>query len=123
MNKIDEVLTRGVTNVIPSSKKLTELLESQKKLNIYFGVDPTATHLHIGNGVALRKLQQFVELGHNVKFLIGDFTALIGDTSDKDTERPVLTTNKFRKILKNTKSTPANFGFFKNGNSIPQQMA
>ncbi len=101
---ISEVMTRGVVNVIPGSKKLEELLKSKKKLNVYFGVDPTATHLHIGNGVALRKLQKFVDMGYTVKFLIGDFTALIGDTSDKDTERPVLTyeqiQNNFRDFKK-----------------------
>lgn len=103
MNKIDELLSRGITNVIPSNQKLAEILKSGKKLNIYFGVDPTATHLHIGNAVALRKLQQFVELGHNVKFLIGDFTALIGDTSDKDTERPVLTYEQIQENFKKYK--------------------
>lgn len=103
MDKIEEVLTRGVTNIIPNRKKLEDLLKSGKKLNIYFGVDPTATHIHIGNAVALRKLQSFVELGHNVKFLIGDFTALIGDTSDKETERPVLTPEEIKNNFKNYK--------------------
>jgi len=91
MNDIDELLTRGVANIIPGKDELRKLLESGKKLNVYLGIDPTATHIHLGHAVPLRKLQQFAELGHNVTFLIGDFTALIGDTSDKDTERPVLT--------------------------------
>lgn len=91
MNDLDELLTRGVANIIPGKDELKKLLESGKKLNIYLGIDPTATHIHLGHAVPLRKLQQFAELGHNVTFLIGDFTALIGDTSDKDTERPVLT--------------------------------
>ena len=91
MSDITEILTRRVTNIIPSKTKLEELLKTGKKLNVYLGIDPTATRIHIGHAVALRKLQEFVELGHNVLFLIGDFTALIGDTSDKDTERPVLT--------------------------------
>lgn len=94
MNKIDELLTRGVANIIPQKKELKELLESGKKLNIYLGIDPTATRIHIGHAVPLRKLQAFAKLGHNVTFLIGDFTALIGDTSDKDTERPVLTSEQ-----------------------------
>jgi tyrosyl-tRNA synthetase len=91
MNDIDELLTRGVANIIPDKEELKKLLESGKKLNIYLGIDPTATHIHLGHAVPLRKLQQFANLGHNVTFLIGDFTALIGDTSDKDSERPVLT--------------------------------
>lgn len=91
MDKIDTALTRAVTNIIPDKKSLEKLLTSGKKLNVYLGIDPTATKIHLGNAVALRKLQQFVDLGHNVSFIIGDFTALIGDTSDKDDERPILT--------------------------------
>lgn len=91
MTDINEILNRRVTNIIPNKEKLEGLLKSNKKLNVYLGIDPTATRIHIGHAVPLRKLQEFVELGHNVTFLIGDFTALIGDTSDKDTERPVLT--------------------------------
>src|SRR5260221_5813219 len=90
-DKIEELLTRGVANIIPGKEELKKLLESGKKLNIYLGIDPTSTHIHLGHAVPLRKLQAFVELGHKVTFLIGDFTALIGDTSDKDAERPVLT--------------------------------
>ncbi len=97
MININEVITRRVTNVIPNKVKLEEMLKSGKKLNVYLGIDPTATRIHIGHAVALRKLQEFVELGHNVTFLIGDFTALIGDTSDKDTERPVLTYKQIKK--------------------------
>ncbi len=101
MTNINEILTRRVTNVIPDKKKLEQLLKSGKKLNVYLGIDPTATRIHIGHAVALRKLQEFVELGANVTFLIGDFTALIGDTSDKDTERPVLT---YKEIQNNFKT-------------------
>ncbi|MDP2649319.1 MAG: tyrosine--tRNA ligase [bacterium] len=90
MDKIGELLTRGVANVIASKEKLEKLLRSGKKLNIYIGIDPTSPQIHLGHAVPLRKLQQFAQLGHNVIFLIGDFTALIGDTSDKDTERPIL---------------------------------
>ena len=91
MTKIDELLTRAVANIIPGKPELKKLLESGKKLNIYLGIDPTATKIHLGHAVPLRKLQEFASMGHNVTFLIGDFTALVGDTSDKDTERPVLT--------------------------------
>lgn len=90
MDEIDELLNRGVENIIPSVEKLRELLKSGKKLNIYLGIDPTATNIHLGHAVPLRKLQKFAQLGHHVTFLIGDFTALIGDTSDKDSERPQL---------------------------------
>lgn len=70
------------------------LLEAQKEnrpLRIYCGYDPTAPDLHLGHTVTMRKLSQFQELGHEVTFLIGDFTSLIGDPSDKDKLRPRLT--------------------------------
>lgn len=104
MDKIEELLTRGVENIIPGKEKLRELLASGKKLNVYLGIDPTATQIHIGHAVPLRKLQAFAELGHNVTFLIGDFTALIGDTSDKDAERPVLTSAQIKANFETYKS-------------------
>lgn len=97
MDAIEELLTRGVENIIPNKEKLRALLESGRKLNVYLGIDPTATTIHIGHTVPLRKLNAFAQLGHNVTFLIGDFTALIGDTSDKDSERPVLTSEQIKK--------------------------
>lgn len=96
MDAIEELLTRGVENIIPNKDKLRGLLESGKKLNVYLGIDPTTTQIHIGHAVPLRKLNTFAKMGHNVTFLIGDFTALIGDTSDKESERPVLTTEQIR---------------------------
>lgn len=103
MDKIDEVLTRGVTNVIPGKKELEKVLRGGKKLNIYLGIDPTATRIHVGHAVPLRKLQEFVELGHHVTFLIGDFTALIGDSSDKESERPILTYEEIQENFKTYK--------------------
>ena len=95
MNDIDELLTRGVANIIPNAQSLEKALP-EKKLNIYLGIDPTATKIHLGHAVVLRKLNEFAQLGHTVTFLIGDFTALIGDTSDKDSERPVLTPDEIK---------------------------
>jgi len=91
MDPISELLTRGVANIIPGREELEAALRSGKKLNIYNGIDPTSVNVHLGNALPLRKLRALVDLGHHVTFLIGDFTALIGDTSDKDSERPVLT--------------------------------
>jgi tyrosyl-tRNA synthetase len=96
MDHIEELLTRGVANIIPSREELKKVLNSKKKLNIYLGIDPTATQIHLGHAVALRMLNKFSKLGHNVTFLIGDFTALIGDTSDKDKERPILTPEQIK---------------------------
>lgn len=104
MDKIDEILTRGVANIIPGKSELENLLRSGRKLNIYFGIDPTATKIHLGNTVGIRKLQSLAELGHNVTFLIGDFTALVGDTSDKNSERPILTSEEIESNFKTYKS-------------------
>ena len=97
MDQIDELLTRGVANIIPGKAELAKILLSGRKLNVYCGFDVTAPHLHIGNAVPLRKLQQFVDLDHHVTFLIGDFTTLVGDTSDKETERPVISEDQIAK--------------------------
>lgn len=88
--KIDEVLSRGVEEVIGEAD-LREKLCSGKKLRIKLGIDPTSPHLHIGRGIPLLKLRDFQELGHTIVFIIGDFTSVIGDTSDKESERPMLT--------------------------------
>lgn len=104
MNEIEQILTRGVANIIPSKELLKKELESGKKLNIYLGIDPTAVNIHLGHAVTLRKLQDFANLGHNVTFLVGDFTALIGDTSDKESERPQLSSDEIKKNLETYKS-------------------
>ena len=96
LDKINDILTRGIANIIPSKKELEKALKTDKKLNIYMGIDPTATRIHIGHAFPLRKLQKLSELGHHVTFLIGDFTARVGDTSDKDGERPVLTPKEIK---------------------------
>ena len=96
-DKIKDLIERCVENVIPSSSELEELLLSGKKLNVYLGIDPTSTRIHLGHAVPLRKLQLLSDLGHKVTFLIGDFTATIGDTSDKEGERPVLTREEIEK--------------------------
>lgn len=103
MNELDDVLSRGVANVISSKQNLEKALLDGRKLNIYLGIDPTSTRIHLGHAVSLRKLQKFATLGHNVMFLIGDFTALIGDTSDKESERPVLTIKEIEENFKTYK--------------------
>jgi len=88
-NDIHDVLTRGVAEVIDRSH-LEQLLFSGKPLRIKFGVDPTSPFLHLGRASALLKLRDFQNLGHHIIFLVGDFTGVIGDTSDKESERPML---------------------------------
>ncbi|HEX6030849.1 MAG TPA: tyrosine--tRNA ligase [Tepidiformaceae bacterium] len=72
-------------------KELRALLEQDRPLRVYLGIDPTATSLTLGHTVPLRKLRQFQQFGHQAIFLIGDYTALIGDPSDKNKLRPMLT--------------------------------
>src|SRR3989344_189757 len=72
--KLAEIVSRGVANIIPGREALEKLLTSGRKLNVYLGIDPTSTRIHLGNAVPLRRLQLFVELGHNVTFLIGHFS-------------------------------------------------
>jgi tyrosyl-tRNA synthetase len=72
-------------------RELRALLEEDRPLRVYLGIDPTATSLTLGHTVPLRKLRQFQEFGHHAIFLIGDCTALIGDPSDKNKLRPMLT--------------------------------
>lgn len=89
-NQIEELLTRNVEDVIVRAD-LEKKLKSGKKLRIKLGFDPTGNRLHIGRAVTLWKLRQFQDLGHHITFVIGDFTAQIGDSSDKDSERKMLT--------------------------------
>ena len=72
-------------------QRLIEAQEGNRPLQVYCGYDPRTTDLHIGHTITMRKLRQFQELGHEVTFLIGTYTSLIGDPSDKDKLRPQLT--------------------------------
>lgn len=87
--KIRSILQRGVEEIIHKNH-LAKALRSRKKLRVKLGIDPTSPDIHIGRAVVLWKLRAFQELGHKVVFIVGDFTGQIGDTSDKDSERPML---------------------------------
>jgi len=89
MNAFDNLLKKWVARII-DEKHLTQKLESGKKLTVKFGIDPTAPIVHIGHAVPILKLREFQKLGHDVIILIGDATAQVGDSSDKDAERPML---------------------------------
>jgi tyrosyl-tRNA synthetase len=101
--KIEEVLSRGVENIYPSRQALEKKLKSGKKIRLYCGFDPTAPTLHIGNAIQIRKLAQFQALGHEVIFLIGDFTGMIGDPTDKTSARKKMTREEVLKNAKNYK--------------------
>jgi tyrosyl-tRNA synthetase len=89
----DEILTRGVEMIVPK-KGLKEKLDDHKKLRVYFGIDPTGTELHVGHSVPLRKLRDFQNAGHQIVFLVGSFTAMIGDPTDKTAMRVPLTSEQ-----------------------------
>ena len=97
---IDDVLTRGVQQVLPDKGSLAGLM-SKRKIRLYQGFDPSAPSLHLGNFVGLMKLRQFQKLGHEVIFLVGDFTGMIGDPTDKLATRKQLTREE---VLKNAKA-------------------
>jgi tyrosyl-tRNA synthetase len=97
--KIDEILSRGVEEVI-DKKELEQKLKSGKQLRIKLGIDPTSPNIHIGRAVPLLKLKDFQDLGHKIVFIIGDFTGVIGDTSDKDSERPMLSDEQVKENMK-----------------------
>jgi len=85
-----ELLTRGAEEIIPEESFL-EQIKSNKKLRVKAGFDPTSPDLHLGHTVLLNKMKIFQDLGHQVIFLIGDFTGLVGDPSGVNETRPVLT--------------------------------
>ena len=88
---------------IIEKESLIKKLKSGKPLRIKFGVDPTAPELHLGNAVILWKLKEFQELGHTIIFIIGDFTAQIGDPTDKLTARKTLTEKEIKANMKTYK--------------------
>lgn len=93
------VLKRGAVELL-SEAELVEKLRRGKSLRIKAGFDPTAPDLHLGHTVLLQKLKQFQELGHQVIFLIGDFTAMIGDPSGRNETRPSLSEADIKKNVK-----------------------
>jgi len=90
IKKIIESINRGTSQIIPKTD-LIKKLESGKKLKIKFGADPTAPDLHLGHSVVLSKLRELQDMGHEIIFLIGDFTARIGDPTGRSKTRPSLT--------------------------------
>lgn len=96
--KIENILKSGVTDVIIGNH-LKSALESGKKLRVKHGIDPTGPKIHLGRATALRKLAAFQELGHKIVLIIGDFTAQIGDASDKQAERKPLSREDVEKNM------------------------
>ncbi|MFH1990519.1 MAG: tyrosine--tRNA ligase [Patescibacteria group bacterium] len=98
--KIEELLSRGVEEIIEKDQFVKELKDG-KQLRIKLGIDPTSPNIHIGRSIPLFKLRDFQELGHKIILIIGDFTGVIGDTSDKESERPMMAENQVKQNMKN----------------------
>ena len=101
--KNDELLIRGVSSVYPSVEFLQNKINKGEKLTIYLGIDPTGPTLHLGHAIPIKKLSEFQKLGHKIILLMGDFTAMIGDPTDKNATRKQLTHKEVMNNLKNYK--------------------
>lgn len=99
---IKELITRGVEEII-EKEHLLKRLKSREKLRVKFGIDPTGPKIHLGRAVAFWKLRAFQQLGHQIVLIIGDFTAQIGDASDKKAMRRPLTEKEVKENMKGYK--------------------
>src|SRR3989344_2821989 len=100
---IAEVLTRQVEKILPSPKGLESLMR-KKKIRLYLGVDPTGKNLHLGHTIALRKLQQFANLGHEAILVVGTGTVLAGDPSQRAVARARITQEEIVENIKTWKA-------------------
>jgi len=101
--KIKEILERGVEQIIDKNS-LIKKLKSGRKLRIKHGIDPTGPKIHIGRAIQFRKLKSFQDLGHRIILIIGDFTARIGDASDKQSMRKILSEKDIKENMKDYKN-------------------
>src|SRR3989339_811561 len=111
--KIDELLEKGVEKIYPSKDEFRKRLLKGERIRLYCGYDPTASSLHIGNAITINKLAQFQALGHEVIFLVGSFTATIGDPTDKASARKKMTREEVdenSKLYKEQASAYLDFG-------------
>jgi len=102
-DKIEELLTRGVSFIYPTKEFLKNKIQKGEKLTIYLGIDPTGPTLHLGHAIPIKKLSEFQKMGHKIILLMGDFTAMIGDPTDKGAARKPLTHKQVMMNLKNYK--------------------
>lgn len=115
-NDINELLSRGIQNIYPSKEFLENKIKKGEKLTIYLGIDPTGPNLHLGNAIPIKKLSEFQKMGHKIILLMGDFTAMIGDPTDKGATRKQLTHKEVMFNLKNYKKQASKLISFKGKN-------
>lgn len=116
-NDNNELLERGIENIYPSKAYLESRIAKGEKLTIYLGVDPTGPTLHLGHAIPLLKLSEFQKAGHKIILLMGDFTAMIGDPTDKSATRKQLTRKEVLNNLKNYKKQASKLISFSGKNS------
>lgn len=116
-NDTNELLNRGIENIYPSKAYLESRIAKGEKLTIYLGVDPTGPTLHLGHAIPLLKLSEFQKAGHKIILLMGDFTAMIGDPTDKGTARVPLTHKQVMANLKNYKKQASSIISFSGKNA------
>lgn len=116
--KIDWFLHHGIEEILPSRDALREKLLRGERIRVYLGVDPSGPTMHIGHAVALQKLAELQELGHEVILLLGDFTAMIGDPTDKLATRKQLTREQVMENLKAYKEQAGRFMVFEGKNAV-----
>lgn len=114
---IEVFLSKGVENVFPSKEAFAKALGSGKQLTIYLGIDPTGPTLHMGHAIPLMKLSALQKMGHKVILLMGDFTAMIGDPTDKSATRKKLTRAEIMNNLKSYKKQASTFLAFSGSNA------
>lgn len=114
---IEKFLTRGVEAIYPSADALRQKLLSGDRLRIYQGYDPTGPYLHVGHAIGIRALRLLQQLGHEVIFLIGDYTAKVGDP-DKDSTRTMLTDEEIENNMAGWKRQAAQLIDFEGENPV-----
>lgn len=113
---IEEFLTRGVEKIFPSADFLRSKLVQKEKMTFYLGIDPTGSSLHLGHVIPLKKLSKLQKLGHKIILLMGDFTAMIGDPTDKTATRKKLTRDEVMNNLKEYKNQASKYISFSGEN-------
>lgn len=113
---VEDVLTRGVEKIYPDKETLKKKLMSGERIKLYCGYDPSASSLHIGNAISINKLSQLQKLGHEVIFLIGEFTGMIGDPTDKSAVRKKMTRKEVKNNAKAYKKQASAFLKFSGAN-------
>ena len=98
-DKIKEVLTRRVAEILPKKENLFNLMK-KRKIRLYLGIDPTAINLHLGHTIPLRKLQEFADLGHEAILVIGTGTVLAGDPSLRKEARVKISEREIKNNIK-----------------------